>query len=64
MTEFFTEVAQPIAFAGAGDGAGDRLAYRVYDPDRVVAGHQHGGPPADRRVLLAQLQLGRLRRLR
>ncbi len=34
--EFFSEVTGTIAFAGAGDG-GD-LAYRVYDPDRVVLG--------------------------
>ena len=36
MTEFFGDVPEPVAFAGAGrDGA---LAYRVYDPDRMVAG--------------------------
>src|SRR3954451_3073491 len=40
MTEFFTEVQQPVRFAGAAapDGADSGLAYRVYDPDRVVAG--------------------------
>lgn len=36
MTEFFTDVPQPVAFAGS--GATDGLAYRVYDPNRVVAG--------------------------
>jgi xylose isomerase len=36
MTEFFTEVPGPVAFAGS--GSGDGLAYRVYDPNRVVAG--------------------------
>ena len=46
MTEFFTEVPQRVRFAGSppvdgdgdGDGDGGRLAYRVYDPDRLVAG--------------------------
>jgi xylose isomerase len=45
MTEFFRDVPEPVAFAGAADAAdgadgapGDRPAYRVYDPDRVVAG--------------------------
>ncbi len=36
---FFPDIAEPIPFAGAastGDGAGP--AYRVYDPERVVAG--------------------------
>jgi xylose isomerase len=36
MTEFFTEVADRVAPAGAGPG--DGLAFRVYDPDRVVDG--------------------------
>jgi xylose isomerase len=36
MTEFFTDVSTPVAFAGA--GSQDGLAYRVYDPDRIVAG--------------------------
>ena len=36
MTEFFTDVTAPIPFAGSG-GTGD-LAYRVYDPNRIVAG--------------------------
>jgi xylose isomerase len=36
MTEFFHDVPTPVAFAGT--DAGDGLAYRVYDPDRVVAG--------------------------
>ena len=34
--EFFTDVAQPVRFAGR--GGADGLAYRVYDPDRIVAG--------------------------
>jgi xylose isomerase len=37
MTEFFTDVPAPVAFAGT-DAAPDQLAYRVYDPTRVVAG--------------------------
>lgn len=36
MTEFFTSVPEPVAFAG--QGGGDGLAYQVYDPDRIVAG--------------------------
>ncbi len=37
--EFFPDVAQPVSYAGAGDqGDADRLAYRVYDPDRPVGG--------------------------
>ncbi len=36
MTEFFPSVPQPVAFAGS--AAGEGLAYRVYDPTRVVAG--------------------------
>ena len=39
MTEFFADVDGPIPFAGRGDvGDPHALAYRVYDPDRVVAG--------------------------
>jgi xylose isomerase len=39
MTGFFTDVDEPIPFAGRGDdGDPHALAYRVYDPDRVVAG--------------------------
>ena len=34
--EFFSEVTGPVEFAGSG-GGGD-LAYRVYDPDRMVLG--------------------------
>jgi xylose isomerase len=34
--KFFTDVPEPVRFAGA--GAGDGLAYRVYDPDRMVGG--------------------------
>lgn len=37
MTEFFDEVTEPIPFAGGGDDPGD-LAYRVYDPERIVGG--------------------------
>ncbi len=36
MTEFFTDVPEPVAFAGAPDTGG--LRYQVYDPQRVVAG--------------------------
>ena len=36
MSEFFTDVTAPIPFAGSG-ATGD-LAYRVYDPERLVAG--------------------------
>lgn len=35
---FFTDVPEPVAFAGA--GATDGMAYRVYDPDRIVAGRR------------------------
>ena len=38
MTDFFTSVPEPVAFAG--QDAGDGLAYQVYDPDRVVAGRR------------------------
>ncbi len=34
---FFEEIAEPITFADSATG-GDALHYRVYDPDRVVAG--------------------------
>ena len=34
---FFTDIADPIPFAGASAPEGD-LAYRVYDPDRIVLG--------------------------
>ncbi|MEM7340070.1 MAG: xylose isomerase [Actinomycetota bacterium] len=36
---FFTDVPEPIAFAGPDAGPTD-LAYRVYDPDRVVLGRR------------------------
>ncbi len=36
MTEFFTTVTEPIAYAGP--DSTDRLAFRWYDSDRVVAG--------------------------
>ncbi len=38
MTDFFTEVALPVAFAGTDPG--DGLGFRVYDPDRIVAGRR------------------------
>ncbi|MCU1397232.1 MAG: Xylose isomerase [Acidimicrobiales bacterium] len=40
MTEFFTEVQQPVRFAGAAapEGAEAGLAYQAYDPDRLVLG--------------------------
>ena len=38
MSEFFTDVTQPIPFAGSG-ATGD-LAYQVYNPDRLVAGQR------------------------
>ena len=43
MTDFFDTVSEPVAFAGQGaDGGSDRsgLAYRVYDPDRLVQGRR------------------------
>jgi xylose isomerase len=38
--EFFPDVTQPVPFAGSDQGAvgPDDLAYRVYNPDRMVAG--------------------------
>ncbi|MFZ4810058.1 MAG: xylose isomerase, partial [Ilumatobacteraceae bacterium] len=36
MTEFFTDVPEPVAPASAPPG--DGLRYLVYDPDRIVAG--------------------------
>ena len=38
MTDFFTSIPGPVAFAG--QDAGDGLAYQVYDPDRIVAGRR------------------------
>lgn len=40
MSEFFTEVPTPVPSAGAGGsgGSGGGPAYRVYDPERLVAG--------------------------
>jgi xylose isomerase len=38
MINFFDTVPEPVAFAG--QAAGDGLAYRVYDPDRIVAGRR------------------------
>lgn len=35
MNDFFTDITEPIPFAGSG---ADGLTYRVYDPDRLVAG--------------------------
>lgn len=60
---FFTDVADPIPFAGA-SAPEEGLAYQVYDPDRLVLGETHGGTTADRGVLLAQLQLAGLGHLR
>jgi xylose isomerase len=36
MTDFFSDVSGPVPFAGVGSDA--ELAYRAYDPDRIVAG--------------------------
>ena len=33
---FFTEVSEPIGFAGL--GSSDPLAFKVYEPDRMVLG--------------------------
>jgi len=38
MAEFFTDVADRVAFAGT--DAGDGLGFRAYDPDRIVAGRR------------------------
>lgn len=38
MTEFFTDVPGSVTFAGTDPG--DGLAFRVYDPDRIVAGRR------------------------
>lgn len=40
--DFFSNVAQPVRFAGPGGGEGHDggLAYRVYDPERIVAGRR------------------------
>ena len=38
MAEFFTDVPAPIPFAGSGSSGASDLAFRVYDPTRVVAG--------------------------
>jgi xylose isomerase len=38
MTEFFTDVASPVTFADTDAGGG--LGYRVYDPERIVAGRR------------------------
>ncbi|MFV1961261.1 MAG: xylose isomerase [Acidimicrobiia bacterium] len=38
MTEFFSEVEVPVAFAGVDPGEG--LGYQVYDPDRIVSGRR------------------------
>ena len=39
MTDFFDTVPEPVAFAGRRAGLG-QLAYRVYDPDRIVMGRR------------------------
>lgn len=38
MTEFFADVPEPVAFANSDPG--DGLAFRVYEPDRIVAGRR------------------------
>jgi xylose isomerase len=38
MTDFFTEVADKVAPAGTDPG--DGLGFRIYDPDRIVAGRR------------------------
>ena len=38
VSEFFTEVAEPIRFAGL--DSTDPFSYKVYDPDRVVLGRR------------------------
>lgn len=38
MTGFFAEVPDQVPTAGSESAAGDGLAFRVYDPDRIVAG--------------------------
>ena len=38
MTEFFPNVPEPIRYGGPDAGA--ELAYRVYDPDRIVLGRR------------------------
>ena len=43
MTDFFTNVPDRVRFAsaaGPADADGSGLAYRVYDPDRIVAGRR------------------------
>ncbi|MET0728827.1 MAG: xylose isomerase, partial [Acidimicrobiales bacterium] len=37
MTDFFDNVPKAVRPAGA-EGPADELSYRVYDPDRLVAG--------------------------
>ena len=39
MADFFDTVPEPVAVAGRGAGLG-QLAYRVYDPDRIVMGRR------------------------
>jgi xylose isomerase len=36
--DFFSNVTAPVPFAGAGGDDSHELAYRVYDPDRLVGG--------------------------
>lgn len=40
MPQFFAEVPERVAFAGEDPGEG--LGFRVYDPDRIVAGRRMG----------------------
>ena len=43
---FFTEVTEPIRFEGL--ASTNPLAFKVYDPDRVVLGKRDGGAPPHR----------------
>jgi len=40
VTEFFADVTGPVPFAGGGGDDPHALAYRVYDPERMVAGQR------------------------
>ncbi len=58
---YFGDIA-PIAFEGP--QSKNPLAYRYYDKKRVVARQDHGAATAHGGVLLAHLQLGRIRYFR
>ena len=53
--EFFTEVRGPIPFGGL--ESRDPLAFKVYEPDRLVLGKRDGGPPPAGRLLLALVRV-------